>query len=193
MNRLPAFSFAFLFASVSLAAQNSAPGAGSQDRVQSPAVYVVPAQSLDCPVSMHAQHGSGGGLLLARQAPGASHAPNPPSQAPSQQIHLTLKNWKFPGRVVSAKVTVRGTNGKARFVPVNSTSETSAETARALNINLEADGQGQASTEVQLAGFTSVQSITFDSLTFTDGSTWTASKTSACRTAPDPFMLVSAR
>lgn len=193
MNRLPAFSVAFLFASVSLAAQNSTPRASSQDRVQSPAVYVVPAPSLDCPVSMHAQHGSRGGLLLARQAPGASHAPNPPSQAPSQQIHLTLKNWKLPGRVVSARVTVRGTNGKARFVPVSSTAESPAETAKALDINLEADGEGQASTEMKLAGFTSVQSITLDSLIFSDGSTWIASRTSACRTAPDPFMLVSAR
>jgi hypothetical protein len=185
IHRLATLSFAALLASASLAAQKPA---------ETPEVYVSPASTAqDCPVSMHAQHGSGGGLLLARQAPGAPHAPNPASQAPSQQIHLTLKNWKLPGRVVSAKVTVRGTNGKARFVPVSSTAEAPAETAKALDINFQADGEGQASTEMQLAGFTSVQSITLDSLTFIDGSTWIASKTSACRTAPDPFMLVSAR
>ena len=185
IHRFVALSSAVLLGSVILAAQKPA---------ELPEVFALSASAAqDCPVSMHAQHGSGAGLLLARQAPGPSNAPKPASQAPSQQIHLTLKNWKLPGRVVSAKVTVRGTNGKAQFMPVSSTTEAPAETAKALGINFKADGEGQASTEMQLAGFTSVQSITLDSLTFTDGSTWTASKTGACRTAPDPFMLVSAR
>ena len=185
IHRFAAVSFAVLLGPLSLAAQK--PAETSQ-------VYVLPAPTTqECPVSMHAQHGSGAGLLLARQAPGARNAPKPESQAPSQQIHLTLKNWKLPGRVVSAKVTVRGTNGKARFMPVSSSAETPAEIAKALDINFEADEEGQASTEMQLAGFTSVQSITLESLTFTDGSSWTASKNSACRIAPDPFMLVSAR
>jgi len=185
IHRFVVLSSAVLLGSVTLAAQKPA---------ATPEVYVSPASTAqDCPVSMHAQHGSGGGLLLARQAPGAPQAPNPASQAPSQQIHLTLKNWKLPGRVVSARVTVRGTNGKARFVPVSSTAEAPAETAKALDINLEADGEGQASTEMKLAGFTSVQSITLDSLTFTDGSIWVPTNGKTCRTAPDPFMLVSAR
>jgi hypothetical protein len=182
IHRFATLSFVVFLGSVTLAAQKPA---------ETPEVYVLPAPATqDCPVSMHAQHGSGAGMLLARHAPGASKSA---PQAPSQQIRLTLKNWKLPGRVVSAKVTVRGTNGKARFVPVISTAEAPAETAKALDINFEADGQGQASTEMQLAGFTSVQSITLDSLTFTDGSTWIAPKANACRTAPDPFMLVSAR
>jgi hypothetical protein len=182
IHRFAMLSFVVFLGSLNLAAQKPA---------DAPEVYVLPASTAqECPVSMHAQHGSGGGLLMARQAPGT---PKSAPQAPSQQIHLTLKNWNLPGRVVTAKVTVRGTNGKVRFVPVISAAQAPAETAKALDINFEADGEGQASTEMQLAGFTSVQSITLDSLTFTDGSTWIAPKASACRTAPDPFMLVSAR
>jgi hypothetical protein len=47
--------------------------------------------------------------------------------------------------------------------------------------------------DLVLPGFSSVQSITLNSLTYSDGSTWNSFKGNACRVAPDPFMLVSAR
>src|SRR5580698_8827428 len=84
IHRFAAVSFAVMLGPLSLAAQK--PAETSQ-------VYVLPAPTTqECPVSMHAQHGSDAGLLLARQAPGARNAPKPESQAPSQQILLTLKN-----------------------------------------------------------------------------------------------------
>ena len=133
---------------------------------------------------MHAQQRAGGDVLITRD--GQRHPL-------SQRIHLILGGFTNPARIVAAKVTVRGTNGKPRAVPTALLPDGSGETTKTLDLKFEVSEKGEVSTDMSLAGFTSVSSIRLDSLTFADGSIWVPTNGKTCRTAPDPFMLVSAR
>ena len=188
--RFAALSFAALLASVTLVAQS---------QVQSPVQGQTPVQSVlqisppadrDCPVSMRAQQRPGGDILVTRD--GQRHPI-------AQRIHLILGDFANPAKVVAAKVTVRGTNGKPRAITTipmlngSSIQNASGMTARTLDLRFDLAGNGEASTDLSLAGFTSVTSIRLDSLTFADGAIWVPANGQSCRTAPDPFMLVSSR
>lgn len=176
IHRFATLSFVVFLGSVTLAAQKP---------TKAPEVYVLPTSTAqECPVSMHAQQRPGGGVLVTR---GGQRHPL------SQRIHLILGDFENPARVVSAKVTVRGANGKPRAVPTAFSPSGPGEATKTLDLKFDVAENGEASTDLSLAGFTSVSSIRLDSLTFADGSTWTSSKSSACRTPPDPFMLISAR
>jgi len=182
MHRFAAISFAFLLSSMTLAAQRS---------TDTPETYTAP-QSSDrgCPVSMRAQQRPGGDILVTRD--GQRHPI-------AQRIHLILGDFANPAKVVAAKVTVRGTNGKPRAITTipmlngSSIQNASGMTARTLDLRFDLAGNGEASTDLSLAGFTSVTSIRLDSLTFADGAIWVPANGQSCRTAPDPFMLVSSR
>jgi hypothetical protein len=176
MHRFAAFSFAVLLASATLAAQRPAETHG---------LYAAPEPAgRDCPVSMRAQQKAGGDVLVARDG-----RPQPLSQ----RIHLVLGNLENPPKVVAAKVTVRGTNGKSRALPTVVTLHGAGETTKTLNLRFDGAGNGEASADLSLSGFTSVSSIRLDSLTFADGSTWSSWDGKSCSTVPDPFMLVSSR
>jgi hypothetical protein len=141
---------------------------------------------------MHAQHGTGGGVLVTRQSQSGSRSQQSAPHQPSQNIHLTLGAFKDSIQVVAAKVTVRGTNGKGHAVPTALTPGGSTDETRTLDLRFDTAGNGESAADLMLTGFTSVQSISLDSLTFADGSIWTPSSNDSCRTAPDPFMLISA-
>jgi len=176
IHRSAAISFVALLGSVSLIAQKPA---------ETAEVYVLSASAAqECPVSMHAQQRAGGDVLVTRD--GQRHPL-------SQRIHLILGDFKNPARVVSAQVTVRGANGKPRAVPTAFSPGGPGEATKTLDLKFDVTENGEVSTDLSLAGFTSVSSIRLDSLTFADGSTWVSSDSKTCRTAPDPFMLVSAR
>jgi hypothetical protein len=175
MQRFAAFSFAVLLSSATLTAQRPTETSG---------VYAIQAPAdRDCPVSMHAQQKAGGDVLVAR---------NGQSRPLAQRIHLILGSLENPAKVIAAKVTVRGTNGKPRAVPTVVMQDGAGETTKTLDLRFDGTENGEASTDVSLSGFTSVSSIRLDSLTFADGSTWNAWGKS-CSTVPDPFMLVSSR
>ena len=198
MNRLRVASFAALLSSVTLAAQSPGPATVSSQMQGSSSVYVVPgAGSLGCPVSMRAQHGAGGGLVMTRQSRSSHDSEQVQPSGPSQQIHLILgkaeENSSADARVAGAKVTVHGTNGKWRTVPTGLASDATSGASKTLEVTFDVAENGQVSTDLTLPGFTSVQSIALDSLTFSDGSTWVPSQGKACRVAPDPLMLVSER
>jgi len=161
-------------------------------------LYRVPENSsLECPVSMHAEHGSGGGLVITHQSR-SGHDPEPTQPSgPAQQIHLILgkpvlsSSMSMGVRVASAKVTVRGTNGKWRTVPAGLAGDASSEMNKTLDVTFRVAENGQVSADMTLPGFTSVKSISLDSLTYSNGSTWIPANGRACRVAPDPLMLVS--
>jgi len=145
---------------------------------------------------MRAQHGSGGGLRLTR----SGRVPAAPSGI-VQRIHLSLEggvgNARESAKVTGAKVTVHGTSAKWLAVPTELGMDSSSDIKRMLDITFYPDATASvddnegAATDMILSGFTSVQSITLDSLTYADGSIWTPQAGRACRVIPDPLMLVS--
>ena len=155
----------------------------------SPSVYVLPVpSSLDCPVSMHAQQQGGLGVLTARDDHGESRR----RSGVAQHIRLILGDAKNSATIVSAKVTVRGTGPKGRMTPTVFNQDASPDAKKALVLTFKTDGSEGVSANLVLPGFTSVTSISLDSLTYADGSIWRPSNGRGCRTAPDLLMLVDA-
>jgi hypothetical protein len=162
---------------------------------ESPSIYVVPGpQGAGCPVSMRAEHGAGGGLVRTRQSRSNS-APEPSQPTPPfQQIHLILGDSSIKSsagaKVVRARVTVRGTNGQWRSMPA-ATGDDASSLTRTLDLSFDQAENGQVSTDMTLQGFTSVKSISLDSLTYSDDTVWIPPQEKICRVAPNPLMLVS--
>jgi len=169
------------------------------------AVYVVPAfANLDCPVSLRAEHESGGGMRFTRNSRSPDLVTGQPEIA--QRIHLSVQGGKEASRVIAAKVTVHGTGEKWRMVPSGQMGDgfggpkfgESGEMRRSLEIVFHRDGTIDAdfrdgdSADMVLSGFTSVRSITLDSLTYANGATWVPSAGKSCRVVPNPLMLVNA-
>jgi len=137
-----------------------------------------------CPVTMRAEHRSGGSAMYTGYG-GATGV--------GQRIHLIF--GALSARVTAATVTVRGTDGQWRVATASTRQprQGSPYISRTLNAVFAQYGDGFEATELDLPGFTSVKSIRLDSVTYADGSTWTAPEGGVCRVAPDPLMLVSGR
>ncbi|WP_263352804.1 hypothetical protein [Acidicapsa acidisoli] len=193
MNRLAAFSFAVLLGTLTSGAQSPTPNPAPAPLAGLPTVYVFQAPAdLDCPVPMRARHEGGGSMRYTQS--GRTPAPQP---GVAQRIRLILGSGKEPVGVSRARVTVHGTGAKWRTVPASQELDGS-DLKRTLDITFHPDATASVeaneglSSEMVLSGFTSVQSITLDSLTYADGSIWTPETGRGCRITPDPLMLVSA-
>ena len=201
MNRFEMILSAVVFGSVTLLAQSPAPTpvqaavpdqgrSFGQVTTGSSSVYVVPVPTaLDCPVSMHAQQQGGLGILTARDDRGESRR----RSGVAQHIRLILGSARNSTQIVSAKVTARGTSPKGRMTPTVLNQDESSNARKTLVLTFKADGNAGVSANLVLPGFTSVTSISLDSLTYADGSIWTPPNGRGCRTAPDLLMLVDAR
>jgi hypothetical protein len=139
-----------------------------------------------CPVTMRAEHRSGGSVMTTGR--GAA-------SGVGQRIHLIFGETGVPARVTAARVTVRGTNGQWRILAASGTEsrQGSPYISRTLYPVFSEDGEGMESADLELPGFSSVKSIRLDSVTYADGSTWTPMDGGSCRVEPDPLMLVSSR
>jgi len=137
-----------------------------------------------CPVTMRAEHRSGGSTMYTGYGP---------ATGVGQRVHLIF--GALSARVTAATVTVRGTDGRWRVATASTRQprQGSPDISRTLNAVFTQDGNDSEATELDLPGFTSVKSIRLDSVTYADGSTWTAPEGGGCRVAPDPFMLVGSR
>lgn len=187
MNRFGMMLSVVAFGSLTVAAQGPAPAKTSA--AASPNVYVLPVpSSLDCPVSMHAQQQGGLGILTTRDDRGESRR----RSGVAQHIRLILGDAKNSATIVSAKVTVRGTSPKGRMTPTVFSQDASPDARKTLALTFKTDGSEGASANLVLPGFTSVTSISLDSLTYADGSIWRPSNGRGCHTAPDLLMLVDA-
>ena len=185
MNRFGMMLSVVAFGSLTVAAQGPAPAKTSA--AASPNVYVLPVpSSLDCPVSMHAQQQGGLGILTTRDDRGESRR----RSGVAQHIRLILGDAKNSATIVSAKVTVRGTSPKGRMTPMVFSQDASPDARKTLALTFKTDGSEGASANLVLPGFTSVTSISLDSLTYADGSIWRPSNGRGCHTAPDLLMLV---
>jgi hypothetical protein len=214
MNRFATASFATLLSSTALLAQNPMPNANSAtvsrggfstaqtvivdgkaapkaDSAQKEAPAVVLRMTLagvGCPVSMRAQQRVWGDMMAVDRVPGD----RPAATGVAQRIHLTLAGAADSASIREAKVTVHGTGNKGRSVPSQLTQDGLPDKTRTLDVVFSGYDKAAASTDLLLRGFTSVSWITLESVTYSDGSTWTPSGGKSCRTVPDPLMLVAA-
>ncbi len=114
---------------------------------------------------------------------------------PAQRIRLMLIDPDKRLRVVHAKAVVTGTSPNWRSLPVVLTDAGgNADKVTTVDLRFNQSGQAEAkstvSTSFLLPGFTSVSLITLQSMTFSDGSTWTPTKGQICRTSPDLLMRI---
>lgn len=159
-------------------------------------------QESTCPISMHASQ-IGGGTTVMVDNDGHRHSI-------SRGLHLSLTDPLHSANIVSANLTVHGLNGKPHNVqsgsvfrpdgPGDNKSRDNKSWEMTRNLTVEfgpgESGSGKAhsaETELSTAGFASVTWIRLDSLTLSDGTVWAPVSAVACRTTPDPFMLVSAK
>lgn len=167
-----------LLATTALLGQSLAQSA-SQTQPSSKMTFAMPAPGAGCPVSMHALHGSGYGLIAVKN--------QPPVKGFSAQIHLILGNGQT-AKVVSAKVFVQGYSGKTR-VEQTSFNEV-GDLNRTIDVSFTPEDDAVAA-DLVLPGFAAVSSIRLQSIAYNDGSIWKVSGEQMCRVTPDPLMLVS--
>jgi hypothetical protein len=137
---------------------------------------------------MRAQQRGWGDMMEVNRKPG--DAPATPGVA--QRIHLTLAGAPDSASIREAKVAVQGTSNKSRSIHPQLTQDGLSNKTKTLDVAFSENGKSEASADLLLRGFTSVQSITLESVTYSDGSTWMPSAGKSCRTAPDPMMLIAA-
>lgn len=66
------------------------------------------------------------------------------------------------------------------------------ELTRTVTIKFAPNGDSSFSGKFRLPGFTVLESVDLNAVTFGDGSTWSFTSASGCHVTPDPFMLVNA-
>jgi hypothetical protein len=103
----------------------------------------------------------------------------------SQLIHVSFTNPQAK-TVVAAQVVVHGYNAEARIMPVASSSNAITKT---IQLNLTESGK-VTSTDVRLQSFAAVERVDLESLTYSDGTSWTSSPQKLCSVEPDALMLV---
>jgi hypothetical protein len=189
MKRAIALVVPLVFGAAMLSAQSQRFATSDQDSLTndkhpSSSTLVINVPGSSCPVGMRALQGSGGGLVAVRGAQ--------PQEGPAQRIHLILNNPKA-GRIVSAKITVRGLSPKNRAVETLANQGSPSDLTRGLEARFSPDSAISVATDLLLTGFTAVNSIELKAVTYADGSTWTVSAGEACRVTPSALMLVSGR
>ena len=145
------------------------------------------ATGFSCPIDMRVHQGMGG-VMVAVDKDGVKRP------VFAQRLRLFL-NEIAPAdsgrRIVSATVTVQGSNGKARMQPLDRDSGVnSANMERTVSVDLQNWGEPGVSGDSRLPGFTSASMVHLQSVTYDDGSTWKVSGRETCRVAPDPLMFI---
>jgi len=175
MKRATLVSVAFLVCTLPLAAQS-----GAQPKSQTTIVVTLPTVEV-CPVGMQARQRPGGYLRSVRNEPRV--------EGLAQRIYLTLTG-KSSTQISKAVVTARGLSAKNRVLPALSNEGNASDITKTLSLTFSPGSGRTVSTNLVLAGFTAVNSIELESVTFSDGSTWRFSGGTSCRVTPDPLMLI---
>ncbi|HZB89207.1 MAG TPA: hypothetical protein VE291_11145 [Terracidiphilus sp.] len=180
---------ALVFGLASLAAQGpggtAAAGTEPLNGQGKTTVIMLPPGAPACPVQMLALQSTNGGLRMARDGQRGQQI-----EGPSQRIHLVLASGQT-GRVVSAKVTVRGLSGKKRSVMTVSSSGPQPDRTQTLTVPFAAEDPASVAADLTLPGFTAVLSIRLDEITYADGTSWKVNGAQACSVAPDPLVWVA--
>lgn len=178
-----------LLSSLTLVAQNRSTGAqgsaspAAANQAPSTIVLEVPLNSTPvCPIGMRARQGVWDHTITVHQGGQKYKGPF------GQRIILTL-TAAHEARIVAATVLVRGFNGKNRMLE---TSSSEGNATKVLRTGFGKSSQGNAvSADLYISGFTAITSVKLQDVTYSDGSTWHADQSNACRVAPDPLMLVA--
>ena len=175
----------FILISVGSSVAQTAPPAQNPTLFRFDPVIVRTPMLPACPIDMHVRQGIGGGMVAVDE-----NGVKRPVFAP--RYRLLLNDLRKPGqKIVSAMVTVRGWNGKARALPADSDSDgKSGSIQRTLSVDLVGWGEPGVEGDFRLPGFTSANRVDLQAVTYEDGSTWKLAPTDTCRVAPDPLMLV---
>ena len=145
-----------------------------------------------CPIDMHVRHGIGGGMIAADE-----NGVKRQVFAPRLRLFLNeIRPAKSGQKIVSATVTVHGSNGKPRMqnLDVHGAEDgdlNSGSVERTLSVDLANWGDPGVSGDFRLPGFTSTSRVDLESVTYEDGSTWKLAAPGACHVAPDPLMFIS--
>jgi hypothetical protein len=208
MKSFVAFALA-LFGSVSLAAQTATNQAAplhavpltspqtvtfyNSETQKTTTIVVNLPQLSSCPVSVRAQQSSAANRMEVDQS-------RPKGLA--QLIHLTLAN-PAGSQVTRAKVTIRGLLPKTRatLTPALTSMTLGADpsdAAKTLDVAFSttpetSSADKSATADLWVPALSAVYTIDLVSVTYADGSTWTANTAKTCRTPIDGMMLVGAR
>jgi hypothetical protein len=128
-----------------------------------------------CPVDLQVEHS--GGLFEYRNAKTGDVV----SPFSAQRFDFKMINF-LPHEIVNAEITVHGFRGKGRFITL---STPTPDLAKTLAVALDVKGNSSASRELSFAGFSTIETIDVNSVTYADGSTWHASSPGACSVAPN--------
>ena len=191
-------SFAVMTFPAVIAAQNASPDA-AQSHPPVVTTFVFnggTVQLFSCPVSMQAKQGSGSGLVMVRKNDSKSTEPTTPTK-PGQRIHLILgrmpgAHFTDPEQIAGATVTVKGLSARDHLdLTLDSSGNAPSDLHRTMNVAFSIENDGSVTADLNLPGFTAVNSIKLDSVDLKDGSTWTLADLKACIVTPDRMMLVA--
>lgn len=180
---------AILLGPISLAAQNSPAGpvtfglGGSESRLT-----FQTEQASGCPINMRADQGVWNRDMLLVHKGDKERAHN----SFGQKITVRLKDPQSV-LIASATLRVRGLNGKNRMQEIPAGDRSRWNTVRTVQATFVEESDGEVSAELWLPGFTAVSSIELLAVSYSDGSAWKASGPNACRTQPNPLMLITSR
>jgi hypothetical protein len=131
-----------------------------------------------CPAIFTAQHLSDGTMIRT----GRNHP-----RGIGQSLHVTLNIHQG----ATATLAVHGFSNEGRATKANLNS--SPDAVRTVTVYLASSQNSQAAGNLWAPELTAVSSIDLVSLSYDDGSNWSAPGGQTCRVTPDPMMLISGR
>lgn len=173
---------ALLLGSITLTAQS---GASSGANSTAPQMHSFPGSTVTvCPIDMHASQSLWNHNIAVQKGLA--------NEKFGQRIALNLRDSRTT-RIIGATVRVRGLNGKNRALPTPADTAQPWNAVKTLRVNFTEEDDGTVSADLWIVGFTAVGSIQLMSVSYSDGSVWTITESSACRVQPDPIMLITER
>jgi hypothetical protein len=143
-------------------------------------VYIVSAIA-GCPVGFTAGHSNSLTQVRTRDAkPGT----------PSQSLNVAMAN-PTSRDIVSAQITLHGLSQHYRLTPLTADTASTGDLSKQVTLDLSVDAGKRADTDFRVSGFTSIQRVDLDSLTYSDGTKWTAPAHHSCSIVPNGLMLVA--
>lgn len=105
-------------------------------------------------------------------------------------LHLDVSNPSSRD-IVAAKFTVHGFSRKLRAFDLSDPSN-APDVWKTVDVALEVQGKGHASSDVSLAHFTAIMtSIDLDSVAYADGAPWQSPSSGACSITPSPAIRIA--